>query len=58
MTQTPLQKATAIVIGSYKAALRTLTPAEADALRDILCAAIARDYLEALGTLGAEERAA
>jgi hypothetical protein len=56
--QTPLQKATAIVVGSYRAALRTLTPREADALRDVLCAAIARDYLTAIGALDDEARAA
>lgn len=48
---TAIQKATSLVLGSYRAALRTLTPEEAETLRDILCAAIAKDYLEALGHL-------
>ena len=54
--QTPLQRATAIVIGSYRAALRTLTPDEAETLRDILCAAVARDYLAEAGFLDEQER--
>jgi hypothetical protein len=54
MTQTPLQKATAIVIDSYRAALKTLTAAEAEALRDTLAARLAADYLAALGAFDDE----
>jgi hypothetical protein len=57
MTQTPIQHATALVIGAYLAACRLLTADEREALRDIIAAQLAHDYLAAIGELP-EERAA
>lgn len=61
MKQTPIQHATALVLGAYAAALRTLTPSEADVLRDIIAARLAHDYLAEEGFLNSlddEKRAA
>jgi hypothetical protein len=58
VTQTPLQRAIALVIGSYRAASRMLTPAERDVLRDVLAARLCADYLEELGVFDERERAA
>lgn len=54
---TPLQKATALVLGAYQAACRTLDAREREALRDIIAARLAKDYLEAL-EIAERERAA
>jgi hypothetical protein len=56
--QTPLARAVEIVIGSYRAACQTLTAAERDVLRDIIATRLAADWLEQLGVLDEEERAA
>jgi len=55
---TPIQHASALVLGAYQAACLTLTPAERDVLRDIVAARLAKDYLESLGVLDDLERAA
>jgi hypothetical protein len=54
---TPLQRAISCTVGGYRDALRSLmTHREREALRDVLCAVVARDYLEANGLFrGAEE---
>jgi hypothetical protein len=50
---TPIQQAIPLVLGAYRAALRTLqTPDERETLRDVIAAALARDYLADIGALG------
>ena len=56
--QTRIQRAVSLVLGSYAAACRVLPPAERDVLRDVIAARLARDYLETLGVLDEQERAA
>ena len=48
---TPIQRASAIAVGSYKAACRLLNPEERAVLRSVLAAAIAKDAAEAIRTL-------
>jgi len=56
VTKTPLQKALMLAIPAYRASLRLLrTREERDALRDVLCTAIAKDYLRESGLLDAQE---
>jgi hypothetical protein len=56
--QTPIQHATALVLGAYQAALRTLTAAERDVLRDVIACRLAADWLEEIGELSEAEEAA
>jgi hypothetical protein len=58
VTQTPLQQAIALTLGSYAAACQLLRADEREVLRDIVAARLARDYLEALGVLEDRARAA
>ena len=49
---TPLQRAICRTVGGYRDSLLSLaTHRERETLRDVLCAAVARDYLEASGLL-------
>jgi hypothetical protein len=59
MTRTPLQKAILLTVPAYRASLKLLrTREERDALRDVLAAALAADYLAEIGVLDERERAA
>jgi hypothetical protein len=60
MSETAIQTAISIAVGSYKAACRLLTAEERAILRSVLVAAIAKDSAAAIKTLDdlTEERAA
>jgi hypothetical protein len=53
---TPIQGAISLAVGAYRAAAGPLaTHRERETLRDVLCAAIAHDYLLECDLLGPEE---
>jgi hypothetical protein len=52
---TPIQRASAIAVGSYKAAARLLNAEERAVLRSILASAIAKDSADAIRYLDDEQ---